>query len=138
MVLYKHSLSKGIVSGLVRLHSRSPDKPINLKEIGLNRNQWDNFQKLKYWDLVTQVEVDGKKKKGIWVITERGVSFLMGEVSVNKSVWTYRGEFKKYDGDMITIYDVSDVAYKQREEYADEASALKHQKALDDYVKEGV
>jgi hypothetical protein len=134
IVMYKHSLSRGIVSGLIQLLDKSPNKPINIKRLHLSRNQWDNFQKLRYWDLVKQVMVDGKRKKGVWQITERGKAFLFGEISVSKSVWTYHGEFKKYDGKDIKIYDIKDVAYKQREDYAEGAIPL-GQNTLDDWGK---
>jgi hypothetical protein len=61
MVEYKHGLSVGLVTGLIKI--AKVKNPINIKQLGLTRNQWDNFQKLKYWDLVDpgkRREVEGR------------------------------------------------------------------------------
>ncbi len=119
MVEYKHSLSKALVIGLSRIYDHG--KPVNLKRLKLTRSQWDNFQKLRYWDLVEQwVDTKGKRKSGFWRITKIGKDFVTCKKKVMKSVWTYRGETVRFDGKMIDISDV-DVNYKTRPEYAMEA-----------------
>ena len=89
--------------------------------MNLTRNQWDNFQKLKYWNLVEQIEKDGKKKQGIWQITQDGRLFIEGKIKIRKKVWTYRGVVKEYDGEELMITDIVGRYYRKREDYADEA-----------------
>lgn len=121
MMEYKHGLSGGLVAGLVRLFRHR--KPINLKHLKLTRNQWDNFQKLRYWDLVrkyTPPDEAPKGKGGVWTITQRGIDFVRGTLQVPKFVWTYRGEMRRFEGEEIYIWHV-DPQYKTRPEYAEEA-----------------
>lgn len=48
--------------------------------------------------------------------------FCPRKISVPKFVWTYRGKVDRYDGDHITIFDVSD-GWKLRSQYAKESRA---------------
>jgi hypothetical protein len=113
IVKYKHNLTPGLVSGLLVLHRTTRD-PINLKELNLTRNQWDNFQKLRYWGFVAKV---GGQKTGVWQITAAGINFCNGIGAVQKSVWTYRGSVTEYEGKLVTLKDITgeDGPHYQRE-----------------------
>lgn len=122
-VKYKHSFSKALAIGLYKLYE-SGRIPINLKHLGLTRNQWDNFQKLRYWGLVKQAHrPDGTRLNGEWVITQEGVDFIERGTSIQKNVLTYRGEAVEFVGDTCFFLDVHDTAYKKRPEYWAEAVA---------------
>ncbi len=118
---HKHSLSKALVQGLIKLSET--ENPINIKELNLTRNQWDNFQKLRYWDLVSKHQTpEGKRVGGTWFITDRGTRFLNGNLAVSKSVWTYRGERVRFEGDGIEVTDVIE-GYRHRRDYAEDMTA---------------
>lgn len=117
MVEYKHGLSKGLVTGLIKIAHHA--QPINLKHLDLTRNQWDNFQKLRYWNLVEKCG-DLSGKGGIWKITALGKAFVLGEVAARRFVWTYRGTRTKYDGDEIFIFRIIE-GYKFKPDYSEEA-----------------
>ena len=69
MVEYKHGLNKGLVVGLRAIAKAGwTGSAVDLKGLHLTHSEWDNFQKLRYWDLVSKV---GGKKGGKWRITER-------------------------------------------------------------------
>ena len=120
-VRYKHVFNEALAVGLCRLYLAR--EPINLKDLGLTRNEWDNFQKLRYWDLVRKhVDSKGKRKGGFWEITEEGKRFLCGG-SIYSHVWTYRGERVEYDGELIRVGGYLPKDYKQRVEYAEGAVA---------------
>jgi hypothetical protein len=120
MVEYKHSFSKALAVGLRRLYEAKSS--VNIKELGLTRNQWDNFQKLRYWGLVEQVKhEDGRHASGVWAITKSGVDFIEHDTAIRKSVWTYRGSTIRFDGDTCFFRDVHDTEYVQRATYATEA-----------------
>lgn len=123
MVEYKHSFSKALAIGLYKLY-QSGAVSINLKHLGLTRNQWDNFQKLRYWDLVNQTHrPDGTRLNGEWNITQLGINFIERGIGIRKSVWTYRGEPLRYEGDTCFFNSVHETEYKKREQYAKEAIA---------------
>ena len=120
MVEYKHNFSKALAVGLYRLYKEN--RPVNIKHLGLTRNQWDNFQKLRYWNLVQKaIDPEGKRIGGCWSITPFGVDFIERGLPIKKHVWTYRGETVRFEGDTCFFHDVHPVEYKQRPEYAEEA-----------------
>lgn len=123
MVEYKHSFSKALAVGLYKLY-QSGATPINLKHLGLTRNQWDNFQKLRYWGLVAPSHrPDGSRLNGEWNITPVGIAFIEQGTSIKKSVWTYRGDPVRLEGDTCFFNSVHDAEYKKRPQYAAEAVA---------------
>lgn len=120
IVEYKHNFSSALAVGLYRLYQEN--RAINIKHLGLTRNQWDNFQKLRYWGLVQKaIDETGKRIGGCWSITPLGTAFIEQGIGVSKYVWTYRGETVRFEGDTCFFKDVHPVAYKQREQYAEEA-----------------
>ena len=121
---HRHTLSRAMVEGLKRLAEY--DFPVNIKHLQLTRNQWDNFQKLRYWGLVRKSYNEiGVRLAGQWEVTSKGRQFLAGKIGAPKHVWTYRGEFVRSEFDLTTVSDCLPVEYKQREDYA--AEALEHQ-----------
>jgi hypothetical protein len=124
MVEYKHSFSKALAIGLSRLHFTGGG-PINLKNLGLTRNQWDNFQKLRYWGLVAKANrEDGSRANGEWLLTQKGFDFIEKGIGIPKSVWTYRGEPIRFEGDTCFYLDAHEPRYKQKEHYV--ATATPH------------
>jgi hypothetical protein len=120
MVEYKHNFSNALAIGLYQLYQEG--KPVNIKRLGLTRNQWDNFQKLRYWGLVEKAfGADGKRIGGCWNITLLGVDFIEKGTSIKKYVWTYRGETVRFEGNTCFFKQIHPVEYKQRSEYAQEA-----------------
>ncbi len=123
MVEYKHSFSKALATGLWRLYCAGG--AVNIKDLGLTRNQWDNFQKLRYWGLVAQsYRESGTRMNGYWHITEAGTAFIEQGAGVSKSVWTYRGQTQRFEGATVFFTDTHDIEYEQRESYA--ALAVAH------------
>lgn len=97
MIIHKQTLSRGLVQSLIKFkqavlkHNRNS---IHLDEIGLNQNQFNNFQKLRYFGLVAKF-VDPETKKnvaGYWLLTKRGNLFLKNELAVPCSVYTFRNK----------------------------------------------
>lgn len=118
MVEYPHGLSKGLLRCLVKMvRAGTGDK--DLGDLQMNYNQQSNFQKLRYWGLVEKSD-PGSEKGGKWRMTDLGWAFVKGEIQMRNKVWSYRGEFVRFDGDRIFIQDVTG-GWKYRPEYAREA-----------------
>lgn len=120
IVEYRHALNTPLIRALAKLYQHGD--AVNLRELNLDRNEWDNFQKLKYWGLVYQVEVEGKRKKGVWWLTLRGVEFIEGRLRIPKSVWTYRGRRKRFEGIEVSCSDFLETNWRTRTDYAQKAS----------------
>lgn len=118
---YRHSLNQALLTGLIRLNDNGGEA--NLKTLKLTRNQWDNFQKLRYWGLVKQVRQHGVRKRGVWAITKTGKRWLSGQCNMPKTVITFQGEAVSYEGEAITPVDV-DPHYRQRIDYATDSIPL--------------
>ena len=122
-VRYKHVFNKGLALGLAKLYEVG--KPANPSDLGLTHNQYNNFQKLRYWDLVSKwIDLKGKHKGGLWMVTPMGNSFVSGS-AIRSHVWTYRGERVEYDGEPVLITNYLPTDYKQRVEYWGDAEGFK-------------
>ncbi len=122
-VYYRHTLSKALMDGLYKLYRLGGQR--NLAELNLTRNQWDNFQKLRYWCLVEKCFDDnGKRIRGQWRITKFGYDFLERGIGISAAAITYRGVALAGAGSIVTFADQAPLAYKQREEYAMDAEPL--------------
>jgi hypothetical protein len=100
MKIWKHRLSKGLVMTLRKTGLAIKTKGKNdidlQKEMDLTKNQYNNFQKLRYFGLVHHVkDQNGNRKAGRWLITRNGWAFLRGELPVCEYVRTFRN--KIYD-----------------------------------------
>jgi hypothetical protein len=114
-------MNKLLVKGLKKLHE-SGGGPINLRELRLHRTVWDNFQKLRYWDLVEK-SYDSKKQRigGTWEITDKGIRFIEGKCRVSSTVWTFRGNRVRYSGSHVTFAQVNETAIFSKDDYREKA-----------------
>ena len=97
MKIWKHNLSMGLVKTFRQFGLAVKTKGKNdidlQEEIELTKNQYNNFQKLRYFGLVHHVkDQDGNRKAGRWLITRNGWAFLRGDVQMPEYVKTFRNE----------------------------------------------
>lgn len=123
IVQYRHTLSPILIVGL-RALEKAGGGPINIKDLNLERTAWDNFQKLKYFGLVKKAD-ESMTKGGTWIITNLGKNFLNGNISVPKSIWTYRGNISKQSEISITIDQVKGKT-RNRIDYAKDAILMNY------------
>ena len=94
--VYKHNLSIGLVETLKKVGLAIKTKGVNdihlQKETDLTNNQYNNFQKLRYFGLVHHVKKDGKIMSGRWLITGKGFAFLRGDLICRKWTKTFRNK----------------------------------------------
>ncbi len=99
IVEYKHGLTKVLVRGLVALAALGGrGKTAELDE---KRSVMDNFQKLRYFQLVRKT-----RTPGVWTITDLGYAFLNKDTQIYEYVWTFRGEVVRYEGSAVWIDEV--------------------------------
>lgn len=117
LVEYKHVLNAGLVDAFVELSKHA--EPTALTELDITRNQWTNFQKLRYWGLVENTD------KGTWFVTKFGHYWMEGRVDVQREVWTFRGNRVRFSSNWVSFSDVYDSAYRKRDDYV--ADAVTHE-----------
>ena len=128
---FTHSLNWGLAIAFNKFMQKFYDvrRPINPnKELGLTHNQLANWQKLRYWDLIRQI--DGQ---GLWIPTNTGHWFFGGTVAIPKVVATMNAEritsghaaweTHTKDVELVKFSDLAtDFKYKKRPEYQAEKS----------------
>ena len=122
MVEYRHTFNKGLANSLYELFAVGGG-PVSLRSLRLTRIQWTNFQKLRYWGLVERTKIDGE-----WKLTGKGYRFIVAGTSIQKWVWTYRGETVRFDGDTCFFTSVHEPKVEKKEDYV--ANATPHQGAI--------
>ena len=120
LVKYRHHLSKGLAIALIRLYRHG--SPARLRDLALSFPQATNAQKLRYWGLVEQVEID-ETRTGKWAITALGEAFVRNLSRVPRTVITYRGVPQGTEGEAVLISEVVD-RYSWRVDYAAEAEQV--------------
>lgn len=111
MMIHKQTLSKGLVKSLIKLKQavfKFNRNSIHLDEIGLNQNQFNNFQKLRYFGLVAKYQDPDTKKNvaGYWLLTKRGNLFLKNELAVPCSVYTFRNKIVDRDKIKLMVSEI--------------------------------
>lgn len=117
-VAYKHHLNKPLANALAQLVEfyKKNKRPANLqKDLSLTKNQYNNFQKLQYFELVFRLPASG------WIPTNKGEQFIFGEAPSPTSVTTIESEIiRSQSMGMMYIYQIDEKAYKTRESYQEE------------------
>ena len=103
--IWEHSLSPGLVKTLIKFANaikRKKENDIDLqKEAGFNLNEYNNFQKLRYFGLVAKIEGEA----GHWLITRNGWAFLKSELTMPKKVKTFRNKIQEKSNELVSIKD---------------------------------
>jgi len=114
----KHNLARMLATILMSVQDFTV--PFHLqKDTNLTKNQYNNFQKLRYWELVSNHDVDS----GYWYITDRGRKFLNGEIKIPYWVQTFNKRIVGWSDERISVQDCSNIAtntYKKKPEYLDD------------------
>ena len=108
---WKHSLTPGLVDILVSFIEAVKNKKenkIHLQvDLNLNKNQYNNFQKLRYFGLVAKVRNDdGSHLAGYWLITRLGGEFLRREKAIPMWIKTFRNSIEEKSEELIFINDI--------------------------------
>lgn len=109
----EESLTTGLVNALLKFCkavAKKNENKIHLqKECDLTKNEYNNFQKLRYFGLVKQVTEPGKQQSGFWALTIKGAKFLKGEVSVPKTVIVSEGHTVQNLDPLVYVTDINGV-----------------------------
>lgn len=95
-------ITKGHLRLLTLLHEAIKENNRNSihlqKDLDLTKNQYANFQKLRYNGLVAHAE-----ETGCWLMTRRGAKFLRQEIDLPKGVLIFRNRIQKYHNTRVTV-----------------------------------
>lgn len=125
--VYSHHLNRALVSALRQLVDfyESTRNPANLqKNLSLTKNQYNNFQKLQYFNLVHRAGSSG------WVPSMNGMRFIHGEMRIRNTALTFGRQILSYDHEawqdrkyrLVGVVDIDATSYKKPEAYKAEKS----------------
>lgn len=123
-VEYHFTFNRALAVFLGRLYEAGV--PVRTDALDLTYSQRTNSQKLRYWGLARPHETrETQRKRGWWVIEEKGVAFVEGRITVPRIAVTRRGVVLRLEGAALAFRDVSD-GYVYRRAYAAEARQQLH------------
>lgn len=120
IVTYRFNFNKGLAACIIKLScfkEAFTQEGVSVGSIGLSPAQYTNFQKLRYWLLIEKVHNGDHNKGGWWRLTDLGIAFILGEVSIPDKVLMRKNILVKYEGKMVTIRDIV-ADYEYRGDYA--------------------
>lgn len=111
---YKRSLHSGMATSIIAIYRETggTKKIVEMSKIkhkyrALIASQ-GNFAKLRYWELLNQpvgLRADGCKNNGQWNLTDKGIAFVEGKITVPKYAFTFNTKCYRKIGPEITIHD---------------------------------
>ncbi len=104
LVEYSFNFNKGLASVLIKLYEAGG--PIEIAKLHLTNSQYSNYPKLAYWDVAAKHTIDEDTKGGVWKITQRGIDFIAGHLSMRRKVVMKNGEFIRFDGDSMMFNEI--------------------------------
>jgi hypothetical protein len=112
-----HGLTPGLVAALKQFNDATRGTVGRLSAVITDRTSVDNFQKLKYWGLIIQVDGRGSKT-GRWRVSRNGARFLSGEITVRKNVRTFHDRVVRYEGMPVFVHEIAgEVFWMQHHDY---------------------
>jgi len=111
MKVHSHGLSRGLVNTLIKFRTAVLNRPhyqfnrVHIPDdVLLTKNEYNNFQKLRYFGLVAKVrKPDGTREQGYWLLTRNGNAFCKGLKDMPKSVQTFRNKIVDRHPEKISI-----------------------------------
>jgi hypothetical protein len=98
-------LTPGIVRSLIKMwqvvHSTNKNSVHLQQQCDFSKNEYNNFQKLRYFGLVRPTGARGR-----WLITRRGGHFIHGRAKVNAKLLIFQNGIKDRSSETVDIYQV--------------------------------
>lgn len=119
--MYSRKINSGMVLfliGLYKLTKRNGRQYFSntfvMHEMNLTATSLD-YSVLKHFGLMSEnFNTDTKKKKsGEWIITNLGIDFIEGKVSITENVLLYNNRVNGFEGKDIFIKEITDFNYNE-------------------------
>jgi len=109
-----HSLTPGLIKTLVKFRKEVLNKRLAqfnrvnpARDMNLSTNEYNNFQKLRYFGLVAKCKTDsGEHESGYWLLTRNGNKFCKGLIQMPKKVQTFRNRLVDKSSERVDVKDV--------------------------------
>lgn len=124
-VMYRHTMNQRMAFTVFRFYEANGPAHYEsilrkLGDVSEHKNK-ANMQKIAYWGLIEKYYEKGVRKKGWWVITDFGIQWVRGQVSIKQWAITYRGVPKDWAGEDIYFKKYHPYEYRQKDDYVSDA-----------------
>lgn len=113
--VYKRTITSSMAYCLIALANKTkcePDHFMHVRDLGSDLRSAHffgsgDFAKLLYWDLIATMSSKdtSKRSSGMWCITQKGVDFVLGKITVPKNALLYDGKLIGLVGKPLNIKD---------------------------------
>ena len=100
MMVYRRSVRKNMIPGLIILQDGTPRKTV---ELGLSEGARSDFTTLRFFGLIYR---DLEKDRYKWMITQKGLLFLRGLTTIPKYAFIFNNEVKRYSEERVWINQI--------------------------------
>lgn len=99
---WKHGLTRGLVKAFIKfcyaINKKEYNKIHLQTEMELTKNEYNNFQKLRYFGLVAR-----SGEAGNWALTNIGERYARGEIGIEKFAISYRDRLVRREGEKVWL-----------------------------------
>ena len=114
MKMYWHTITPLLITTLQKFKSgvlaKGENKIHLIKDLDgrntLTKNEYNNFQKLRFHGLVVKYKKDHTHLGGYWLLSKRGSQFLRNEITIPKRVLTFRNKVVDHSTEHVNYRDV--------------------------------
>jgi len=115
--IYKRTLHKTIIKQLLSLYNAGGDDHyIHSLKFNTETTSGKDFGIAEYWGLIKRYENTNSttKTSGMWMLTNKGILFLRGEMVIPKWVYIWNGKPLNFSQEVINIKDIhSEFNYRE-------------------------
>lgn len=122
---HKHGLSRSLCDILMIIAQKHTAgvafHPV--RDVNLDKFQYTNFQKLRYFGLIVKVKDDEKRAAGFWALTGLAAAFLRGK-AIPKWKKTFNNRVVEASEELIRLEEVIG-SFELPEQWAEKAEPVK-------------
>ena len=105
-------VSRGLANSLIKFRKQVVKNKVNkihlANDLELSKNEYNNFQKLRYHGLIAHYKCKETKEflTGYWLLTHRGNKFCKNELHVPKKLHIFRNKIVERSEERICLKEV--------------------------------
>lgn len=102
--LYRHKVNAQITKCLIQMYRLNGDDWVHVLQDLKPSNRM--YSLARFWGLIEpkgDTPEDDKKSSGYWRLTSKGVSFVLGQITIPKYAYIFNDKVYRFSPDQVTI-----------------------------------
>lgn len=122
--MMKKAIDSGMTYYLIKLYRINKTNPIKkwfhvTDDIGVSYKIGGRFAKLRFWGLIEEKKKEfcetEKRTSGMWAITDDGIKFIEGVITVPKYAKLYNMGFYGFEGNEVNVHEALSTKFNYSE-----------------------